>query len=94
MSHLLVHSPLKYTLQNAIEQMTRAKSLRICLFHWLGVPHLLATIRINTIENEPDESPMCQTKAIHRRSIMRKACSTKKLPGLLSTLEVRYIDSS
>jgi hypothetical protein len=38
--------------------------------------------------------PECQTNAIQRRSIMRKACSTKKLPDLLSTLEVRYIDSS
>jgi hypothetical protein len=40
------------------------------------------------------QSPACQTDAIHRRSIMRKACSTKKRPDLLRTLEVRYIDSS
>jgi hypothetical protein len=55
--------------------------------------HKISTIRINTIENEPDESPTCQTNAIHRRSIMSKACSTRKLPDLLSTLEVRHIDS-
>lgn len=38
--------------------------------------------------------PECQRKAIHRRSIMRKACSIKERPDLLTTLESRYIDSS
>jgi hypothetical protein len=37
--------------------------------------------------------PDCQTKAIHRRKIMRKARSKKQRPILLTDLERRYRDS-
>jgi hypothetical protein len=39
------------------------------------------------------EEPSCQTKALHRRKIMRKARSTKKRPILLADLERRYRES-
>jgi hypothetical protein len=38
--------------------------------------------------------PACQTAALHRRHIMRKARSSKKLPMLLRELETRYLNSS
>jgi hypothetical protein len=40
------------------------------------------------------EEPPCQTRALHRRKIMRKARSTKKRPILLADLERRYRESS
>lgn len=38
--------------------------------------------------------PPCQTQALHRRKIMRKARSKKKRPILLADLERRYRESS
>ena len=38
--------------------------------------------------------PACQKEALHRRTIMRKARSKKKLPLLLKELELRYANSS
>lgn len=38
--------------------------------------------------------PACQKEALHRRTIMRKARSKKKLPVLLKELERRYANSS
>lgn len=40
------------------------------------------------------EEPLCQTEALHRRKIMRKARSKKKRPILLADLERRYRESS
>ena len=39
------------------------------------------------------EEPLCQTEALHRRKIMRKARSKKKRPILLADLERRYRES-
>ena len=39
------------------------------------------------------EEPPCQTQALHRRKIMRKARSKKKRPILLADLERRYRES-
>jgi len=39
-------------------------------------------------------APACQREAVHRRTIMRKARSTKKRRLLLTELEARYLDSS
>lgn len=39
------------------------------------------------------EEPSCQTEALHRRKIMRKARSKKKRPILLADLERRYRES-
>lgn len=39
------------------------------------------------------EAPACQTHALHRRKIMRKARSRKKRPALLADLERRYRES-
>lgn len=38
--------------------------------------------------------PPCQTQALHRRTVMRKARSKKKRPILLADLERRYRESS
>ena len=38
--------------------------------------------------------PLCQSQALNRRKIMRKARSTKKRPLLLTDLEQRYRESS
>ena len=40
------------------------------------------------------QEPPCQTQALHRRKIMRKARSKKKRPILLADLERRYRESS
>lgn len=40
------------------------------------------------------EPPDCQTDAIHRRKVMRKARSKKTRPKLLKRLEERYLNSS
>lgn len=40
------------------------------------------------------KEPACQKEACHRRTIMRKARSKKKLPSLLNELEQRYANSS
>ena len=40
------------------------------------------------------QEPQCQTQALHRRKIMRKARSQKKRPVLLADLEKRYRESS
>jgi hypothetical protein len=40
------------------------------------------------------KEPPCQTEALHRRKIMRKARSKKKRPLLLADLERRYRESS
>jgi hypothetical protein len=40
------------------------------------------------------EEPPCQTEALHRRKIMRKARSKKKRPILLADLERRYREST
>jgi hypothetical protein len=40
------------------------------------------------------QPPACQVAAIHRRQIMRRARSTKKLLHLLQDLESRYLDTS
>jgi hypothetical protein len=37
--------------------------------------------------------PPCQTQALNRRKIMRKARSKKQRPALLADLERRYRDS-
>ena len=39
------------------------------------------------------KEPLCQTEALHRRKIMRKARSKKKRPILLADLERRYRES-
>jgi len=40
------------------------------------------------------QPPPCQTNAMHRSRIMRKARSRKQRPALLQMLERRYLDSS
>jgi len=38
--------------------------------------------------------PACQRQALHRRTMMRQARSTKQRPGLLAELERRYLKGS
>jgi len=39
-------------------------------------------------------APACQRQALHRRTMMRQARSTKQRPGLLAELERRYLKGS
>ena len=68
-------------------------------------PTLLPTLDAHLRRREPFTSqelrpyadakpPACQTNAIHRRTVMRKARSKKTRPLLLSDLEQRYLDYS
>jgi len=65
------------------------------------LPVLDAHARTNTLFTQEElrpyadaKPPACQTAAIYRRKIMRKARSTKKLPKLLQALETRYLNTS
>jgi len=68
-------------------------------------PTLLPTLDAHLRRTEPftkeelrsyanAKPPLCQTEAIHRRKVMRKARSKKTRPKLLEHLEQRYLDSS
>lgn len=54
-------------------------------------PHPFTVEELLPYRSAPE--PKCQTEALHRRKIMRKARSKKKRPILLSNLERRYRES-